>query len=275
MLIKYRRAPHEVWVEMVTSCSRVAAHCDVTLRPDNEHRAIPFCARNQPFFVFFTAFIFSVKIVTSYLLSRRCTLNPHAKHLPADERRAVTVEAVVALAATQNPSEITTAAIAKHMNLTQGALFRHFPTKVAIWEAVMSWVTDCLLARIDRAADGIESPLAAMQAMFMSHVEFVIEHPGVPRMLFGELQQADLTPAKRMARTLIQRYAERIRQRIEQGKVSGEIAPDVDTQAAAILFIGTIQGLVMQSMLSGDIGRMRNDAPGVFAIYLRGMKAHK
>ena len=188
----------------------------------------------------------------------------------------MTVGAVVALAASQNPSEITTAAIAKHMNLTQGALFRHFPTKDAIWEAVMSWVTDCLLTRIDRAAEGIESPLAAMQAMFMSHVEFVIEHPGVPRMMFGELQRADLTQAKRMARTLIQRYAERVRQRIEQGKASGEISPDVDTQAAATLFIGTVQGLVMQSMLSGDIGRMRSDAPGVFAIYLRGISlAHK
>ncbi len=56
-------------------------------------------------------------------------MNTHPKHLPADERRAVTVESVVALAGSQNPSEITTAAIAKHMNLTQGALFRHFPNK--------------------------------------------------------------------------------------------------------------------------------------------------
>ncbi len=52
-------------------------------------------------------------------------------HLPADERRAVTVQAVLDLAATGNPGDITTAAIAKHMKLTQGALFRHFPTKDA------------------------------------------------------------------------------------------------------------------------------------------------
>ena len=75
------------------------------------------------------------------------------RHLPADERRAVTVEAWSTLAAEQNPSEITTAAIAKHMNLTQGALFRHFPTKDAIWQAVMEWVAERLLARIDQAAD--------------------------------------------------------------------------------------------------------------------------
>jgi AcrR family transcriptional regulator len=195
-----------------------------------------------------------------------------SKHLPADERRAVTIEAVVELAGSVNPSEITLAAIAKHMNVTQGALFRHFPSKEAIWQAVMEWMAERLLSRIDRAARDIESPLEAMRAMFMRHVEFVIEHPGVPRMMFGELQRAEASPAKRIAQTLIQRYAERIRARIEAGKAGSEIAADVDTQAAATLFIGTIQGLVMQSMLSGDIERIRADAPVVFAIYQRGIE---
>ncbi|MDD4882772.1 MAG: TetR/AcrR family transcriptional regulator [Gallionellaceae bacterium] len=202
-------------------------------------------------------------------------MDTHPKHLPADERRAVTVEAVVELAGSVNPSEITTAAIAKHMKVTQGALFRHFPSKDAIWRSVMEWVAERLLARIDRAASGIESPLDAMQAMFMSHVEFIVEHPGVPRMMFGELQRAEASPAKRMAQTLIQRYGERLHALIERGKESGEIAAEVNNQAAATLFIGTIQGLVMQSMLSGDIERIRSDAPGVYAIYQRGIRGRK
>lgn len=193
------------------------------------------------------------------------------KHLPADERRAVTVEAVVELAGSQNPSEITTAAIAKHMNVTQGALFRHFPNKEAIWQAVMAWVAERLLARIDRSARGASSPLAAMEAMFMSHIEFVAEHPGVPRMIFGELQRAESTPAKRMVQTLIQRYGERLHRLIEDGKACGEVPSSVDSEAAAILFIGVIQGLVMQSLLAGDVARLRRDAPSVFAVYRRGI----
>lgn len=200
-------------------------------------------------------------------------MDTHSKHLPADERRAETVKAVVELAGSQNPSEITTAAIAKHMNLTQGALFRHFLSKEVIWQAVMEWVAERLLARIDHAAQGLESPLAAMQAMFMSHVEFVVEHPGVPRMMFGELQRAESTPAKRMAQTLIQRYGERLHRLIEKGKACGELFSTLDNEAAATLFIGTIQGLVMQSMLAGDVERIRRDAPGVFAIYRRGIES--
>jgi AcrR family transcriptional regulator len=198
-------------------------------------------------------------------------MRPHVKHLPADERRAVTVEAVVELAAEQNPADITTAAIAARMGLTQGALFRHFSNKEAIWEAVMAWVSERLLARVDRACQGIESPLLALEAMFMSHIGFVGEHPGVPRFLFGELQRAGSTPAKRMVQTLLRHYRERLQRLLDAGRANGELSTTLDTEAAATLFIGTIQGLVMQSLLAGDLERMHSAAPGVFAIYRRGI----
>lgn len=196
-----------------------------------------------------------------------------AKPLPAETRRAVTVEAVIELAAERDPGEITTAAIASHMKLTQGALFRHFPSKDAIWEAVMEWVAERLLARVDRAAAQATSPLAALQAIFLAHADFVAEHPGVPRMLFGELQRAEATPAKRLARTLLERYGERIRARLEAGKAAGEVSAALDIDAAVTLFVGTLQGLIMQSMLAGELARIRRDAPRVFAIYLAGIRS--
>lgn len=195
-----------------------------------------------------------------------------SKNLPAEKRRAVTVEAVVALAGRQNPSEITTADIAKHMHVTQGALFRHFPNKEAIWQSVMEWVAERLLARINRSAQGVESTVDALQAMFMTHIDFVAEHPGVPRMMFGELQRAESTPAKRMVQTMLQHYRQRLQDLLETGKANGELAPSLDSDAAATLFIGTIQGLVMQALLLGDVAHMRQAASGVFAIYRRGIE---
>lgn len=200
-------------------------------------------------------------------------MSPKSKHLPADERRAVTVEAVIQLAAEQSPDNITTAAIAKHMNVTQGALFRHFPNKEAIWQSVMEWVAEHLLHRVDKATKGASTPLAALEAIFITHIKFVAAHPGVPRMLFGELQRSEDTAAKRMARTLVQKYAQRLSVLIEKGKTSGTIDHSVDTAAAATLFIGTIQGLVMQSLLAGDTEIMIHRIPGVFAIYRRGIES--
>lgn len=195
-----------------------------------------------------------------------------ARNLPADERRAVTVGAVVELAAEQNPSEITTAAIAKRMNLTQGALFRHFPSKDAIWEAVIAWVAGRLMSRVDRATEAAASPLAALGAVFMTHVDFISKYPGVPRMIFGELQRAEDSAVKRAVLGLLTRYSERLIALIEAGKKQGQLAREVDAAASAALFIGTIQGLVMQSLLVGNSDLMRAQAPKIFALYSRAIR---
>lgn len=193
------------------------------------------------------------------------------EHLSSEDRRAATVGAVIALAADHDPGEISTTAIAKHMGVTQGALFKHFPTKDAILEAVMTWVADRLLARVDSAASAMPTASQALEAMFLAHTSFVTEHPGVPRMMFGELQRAGSTAPKRMAATMLRQYAERLRFQLERGRARGEFAPQLDLEAAATLFVGTIQGLVMQALIAGDVQRISRDAPRVFAIYLRGI----
>lgn len=199
-------------------------------------------------------------------------MNQGTKHLPAEERRIVTVEALVELSAEQNPNDITTAAIAHRMGVTQGALFRHFPNKAAILKAVVEWVAKRLLSRLEKAMQGRSSVIAALEAMFLAHAEFVAEHPGVPRILFGELQRAERTASKRLVQTFIKQYGERLHRLIDEGKKNGELDARIDTEASALLFIGSIQGLVMQSLLSGDADFIRRNAPAVFAIYCRGIR---
>lgn len=200
-------------------------------------------------------------------------MSTQPKNLPAEERRAATVAAVIELAARQNPTDITTAAIAQHMGLTQGALFRHFSSKDALWQAVMEWVADKLLHNIDQAARGIDSPLAALEAMFLSHVEFVSTHPGVPRMMFGELQRGETTRAKEITRDIMRAYRRRIHQHIVLGKEAGELQSNLEEEVAVTLFLGIVQGLLVQALFAENMEIMRSNAPRVFAIYRRGIQA--
>jgi AcrR family transcriptional regulator len=196
-----------------------------------------------------------------------------SKHLPADRRRGLTVESAIALAGEHNPSDVTTAAIAERLGLTQPAVFRHFPTKEAIWVGVMDWVAARLLANVERAVASAASPLAALEAAFLAHVELVADHPGVPRILLAELQRAGDTPAKRKVRALIRAYGDRIRALVARGQAVGEVDADADADAVATLFIGMIQGLVLSSLITGRTARLRADAPRAFAIFRRGIGA--
>ena len=195
------------------------------------------------------------------------------KKLPAEERRIATIEAVVELAAEQNPSGITTAAIAERMGLTQGAIFRHFPNKEAILHAAMKWAAERLMLKIETAIEKEKSPICALEKMFMAHVKFVMAHPGIPRMLFGELQNAKESAAKHMAQTLIQHYREKVQQLIERGKSSGEIDSGLDVEAASTLFVGMMQGLIMQSLIAGNVKYIKRDAPKIFTIYRKAIEA--
>ena len=91
-------------------------------------------------------------------------------------------------------------------------------------------------------------------------------------MMFGELQRAAPTPAKHVAAAMLGRYGERVRVLLAQAQAQGEVADDVDTQAAAVLFIGMIQGLVMQSLLAGDPARLTTQAPALFVLYERSLR---
>mgnify|MGYP000966401415 FL=1 len=195
------------------------------------------------------------------------------KYLPAEERRAVIVETVLALAADGNPSEITTAAIADRMGLTQGALFRHFPSKDAIWEAVMMWVSERLLERADQASLSASNPLEGLEAVFSAHISFIAEYPGVPGIFFGELQRSEESPARKQARVLMEKYGGRILRMLDTGKEAGLIDEQVESRVAAGLFIGMIQGLVLQSHLSGTAASVSRNAAGVFALFQRGIAA--
>lgn len=201
--------------------------------------------------------------------------DPSPKYLPADERRTVTVEAVVALAAQRNPTDITTAAIAQHMGLTQGAIFRHFPSKESIVQSVLDWVSEKLMTRVDQAAKSETSPVRALEAVFLAHIGFIAEHPGAPRMLLAELQKSGDTIAKRMVLTLIANYRGRIHALLQAGKDSGEVDPGLDLEAAATLYVGMVQGLAMQSTAQAQAGHLVEDAGKVFAIFKRGLACQK
>jgi AcrR family transcriptional regulator len=111
-------------------------------------------------------------------------------------RQAEIIATMLRLAAERNPADITTTDIAKAMRVTQGALFRHFATKEAIRLAVVEWIEAQLLGALLAARQAAPDALAALRTMFLAHVRFAQAYPGVPRLIFAELQQAEASPVR-------------------------------------------------------------------------------
>lgn len=197
--------------------------------------------------------------------------SPGLSRLPTDLRQAEIVKAALRLASQTSPSLITTTDIAVAIGVTQGAVFKHFPSKDAIWLATVVWVREKLMSTLDTAANASDSPLAALNAVFKAHIGFVLAHPGVPRLIFNDLQRPVDSPIKQEVRTLLKAYRKLLRRLLDSAASRGEVSPEIDLDAAATLFVGTVQGLVMQSMVAGNAASMKTQAESVFAIYRRGI----
>lgn len=184
-----------------------------------------------------------------------------------EQRQSETIEAVVHLCAEQDPSSLTTTRIAQKVGVSQGALFKHFPNKSSLWESVAGWVAGQLAERVFSVADQYEIADEALEAMFLAHIGFIARHPGIPRLMLGELQKPGNQPAKRIVRQTLAFYRQKVVSLLHRGIEQKCISADIDMEAAAVLYIGAIQGLVVQAMVSDDIASIEQSAPRLFRLF--------
>ena len=194
------------------------------------------------------------------------------KRLPAEERRREVIEAVLELARDASPEGITTQAIADRVGLTHGALFRHFPDKETLWIAVFDWVQKELGAIISDAFASGGNALARLEKVFLAHVGFAARFPGAPRILFHELQRPVDSPFHDRVRNMIGGYRQRISELLNEAKRAGQLSPMLDEAAGAVLFIGAVQGLVVQSALFRSEADMLAAARQIFPLLLDGFR---
>lgn len=193
---------------------------------------------------------------------------PAARRSSTELRQQEIVEAAIRLARFASPDGITTQAIADEVGLTQGALFRHFPSKEAIWVAVFSWVRERFLGEIELAAERGDTPLGRLDEIFRAHVRFVAAHPAVPRLIFHELQRPVESPARAEVRQIMEPYRRRIHALLEDAKAVESVSADLDLPSAAALFVGMVQGLVMQSALADGAATLEARAKKMFPLFL-------
>ncbi len=195
---------------------------------------------------------------------------PVRQRLSAVERQDEIIRAAVDLAAEQGMDKVTTQEIANAVGVTQGAIFRHFPTKDTIWIAVVHWTRSRLLSVIDRAASQATDPLDALKSIFFAHVAFAEKNPALPRLLLATNPQL-----QRLTQELLTGYEAKLERLLAEAKLHGLVRADLDEGAAAALFIAIVQGLVLRVLVMGPRKPLMAEAERLFPVYLAGIGADR
>ena len=170
----------------------------------------------------------------------------------AEVRKQEIVETTLRLADEVGPDRLTTEMIAREVGLSQPGIFRHFPKKENIWEAVAMLLTERLTEIWKDAAEKEDMPpMERLHELMRRHMKLIESTPALPAILFSRemhIENEALRKAFFGTMTLFHDYIVTL---LEKAKAEGAMNPDLPSDDAAFLIIGTIQSLALRWSLSG------------------------
>ncbi len=164
----------------------------------------------------------------------------------ADDRKAEIVATALRLADELGPDRLTTQAVADAVGLTQPAIFRHFPTKQALWQAVAEAIAQALTAAWDRALADYAAPVPRVVALILVQLRHIEANPAIPAILHSRELQTENAQLRDQFRDLMQRFQGLLLAELTAGRDAGTIRADLAPKDGAALLIALVQGVAIR-----------------------------
>jgi len=164
----------------------------------------------------------------------------------AEERKAQIVAEVLRLADEIGPDRLSTTEVARAIGLSQPAIFRHFPTKGALWLAVAEDIADRLQSYWAAAEAGATGPHARLKALIGAQLTAIAETPALPSILFSRELQVDNPALRDVFRKLLSAFQGRLVAAIRELQAAGHLRRDVGPEDVAILLTSLVQGVAIR-----------------------------
>lgn len=186
-------------------------------------------------------------------------------------RRVEIVEAALELLGTTPLAELTTRQLARHLGISQPALFRHFRSREAILVSVVGYAHESLGAVVESVVAGESTAVDRLGALVRGLLTLVEAQPGLPRLLFSDALQADgavTVAVSQLMSMQISLAAELVRQAQQEGAV----ARSEDAERYASLLVAMIQGLFLQWQRGATPSPLVDMATPLLGVWLDGAR---
>lgn len=115
------------------------------------------------------------------------------------ERQQQVLEVLISLLNSEEGMQrVTTERLAKAVGVSEGALYRYFPSKAKMFEALIERIEQTLTSYINASKRKENSTALAVKAILYTVIEFARKNPGVTRILTGHalMFEEDLLKAR-------------------------------------------------------------------------------
>lgn len=165
-------------------------------------------------------------------------------------RRQQILEALARELETSPGQRITTAGLARAVGVSEAALYRHFPSKAKMFEALIEFVEEAVFGLVNRILSDQSSAQARCEKILEVLLGFSERNPGITRILVGDALTGENERLRARVGQFFDRLETQLKQVLREGGLAGEFEPEA-AGAAANLLLAVVEGRMNQFVRSG------------------------
>lgn len=176
-----------------------------------------------------------------------------ATRIPGEKRRAI-LQKLAEMLQQPKTEKITTALLAKHLDVSEAALYRHFASKAQMFEGLIEFIEETVFSLVNKIqADDMlkEDGMKQTEAIVAMLLSFAQKNIGMTRVLIGDALVNEDDRLQVRMNQLHDRLEASIRQSARLAATSGQLHSTLDPNAYANALMSFIIGRWHQFAKSG------------------------
>ena len=167
------------------------------------------------------------------------------------ERKTQILQLIAQMLESPKGEKITTAAMAKKLDVSEAALYRHFASKAQMFEGLIEFIESSLLGLINKITGEETQGLKQIQAMIGMMLAFAKQNPGMTRVLIGDALVNEDERLQVRINALTDKLEAALKQSVRIAVTQNELPSAHDVAAQANVLICYVTGRWHQYAKSG------------------------
>lgn len=151
-----------------------------------------------------------------------------------------------------NPGErITTAQLAKSLQVSEAALYRHFPSKARMFEGLIEFAEETIFGLINRIIQQENSAAIRCEKIMTLLLQFSAKNPGISSILVGTALTGETERLRHRVNQFFERLETQFRQILREKELTITEAGGRPVNETANLLLTIVEGHLQQFVRSG------------------------
>lgn len=167
------------------------------------------------------------------------------------ERKLQILQNLAEMLERPDPEKITTAALAKKLDVSEAALYRHFASKAQMYEGLIEFSEETIFGLVNKITGETQSGVRQIESIVSMLLAFAKKNRGMTRVLIGEALVNENERLQQRINQLHDRLEATLKQCLRFAATQNEIPAGTDAGAAANLILSFVVGRWHQFAKSG------------------------